>query len=548
MKKEKDSVKYPKNGVIYDGDYHKNVPYQSYVDRVSLEELRRSLSSEGQLHKEIPVLDVRDYGAEPDRGFLETESIQAAIDAAGEASGVTGAAIVLFRGGSYISGSLTVRGAVTLFIDCDSALIASRNPEKMNPISFISFLDNEGAGLTGGGKIYGSGEYYVNLPLRPPLLTELPYTKVPPILYDRIGYPVDTIRYAYRSRIRYSDDPFLLGDPEIERPAYMLWFSHGKGIRIENIILEDSMDWTLVIDSCEEVDIRNVVIHNNRHVANTDGIDISGSRRVRVQHCFISTADDGICIKAPRVRSGEGALTRELLENVLCSGKAEEERCGSEDIEISDCSICTIMNAFKIGTETYHDIRNVRVRDLRIGLRDIFPGMTTGISIESCDGAEVHDIKVENVQMEGTVCPLFIQLNRRNKYGLPVQGKNGGSIHHIQIHGIYGRDAELPSLISGYEDAEGEERRVEDVEISDFRIQYKDNRELLDILHPVRENVEDYPESNAVGDLPAYGMYVRHANRISLKNFKVEPRSMNTRPELLWEYSDSVSLKEEKSL
>ena len=32
--------------------------------------------------------------------------------------------------------------------------------------------------------------------------------------------------------------------------------------------------------------VRNVVIDDNRHVANTDGVDLSGCSHVEVDHCF----------------------------------------------------------------------------------------------------------------------------------------------------------------------------------------------------------------------------------------------------------------------
>lgn len=42
-----------------------------------------------------------------------------------------------------------------------------------------------------------------------------------------------------------------------------------------------------------------MVIDDNRHVANSDGVDINASDNVLVDHCFISCADDGIVIKNP---------------------------------------------------------------------------------------------------------------------------------------------------------------------------------------------------------------------------------------------------------
>ena len=52
------------------------------------------------------------------------------------------------------------------------------------------------------------------------------------------------------------------------------------------------------------------------------------------------------------------------------------------------------------------------------------------------------------------------------------------------------------------------------------------------------ENVRDYPENNAFGDVPAYGFYIRHADRVTLEDWEVIPRTMNTREALVREYTD----------
>ena len=82
------------------------------------------------------------------------------------------------------------------------------------------------------------------------------------------------------------------------------------------------------------------------------------------------------------------------------------------------------------------------------------------------------------------------------------------------------------------------ERRVSDIRIRDFKAVYHDNKEVLDIRTPVYENVRDYPENNAFGDVPAYGFYIRHADRVTLEDWEVIPRTMNTREALVREYTD----------
>lgn len=176
---------------------------------------------------------------------------------------------------------------------------------------------------------------------------------------------------------------------------------------IENIIIEDALDWTLSIDCSHQVMVHDLVINGNRHVANTDGIDIMGSSQVEIDHCFVSCADDGICVKSP-MKQGHDGITIE---------DADAEMKGTEQVHIKNCTVVSVMNAFKIGTETYFDIKDITVENCRFMLPDIYPGTVSGISIESADGSRIQNVQIRNIEMDRVCCPVFICLNMRNKYG-----------------------------------------------------------------------------------------------------------------------------------
>lgn len=506
---EKDRPTYPANGIIFKGDYLENIPFDKYIRR--------------QERPKENVYDIRDFGATPDSAYLCTEAFLKAAEAAARTKGT-----VLVSGGVYITGSVKLYSDTTLFIEYGSTLKASANLENFRD-AFLLVKDVKNVTLTGGGKLSGSGEYFVNLPKEKPLLAPLGYTKLPPRLKDPLGYPEDTIRYAYRTRIRYADDRYLDGSPVIKRPMYTLWVRGSENVKIENFIIEDSLDWTLDVDYSRHVTINNVVINNNRHVANSDGIDVMCSEDVEVNHVFISTADDGLCVKAPLKQGHDGINVED--ENMKMGGV--------KNVRFKDCVVCSVMNAFKIGTETYFDIENVEVEDCEFIMPDLYPGGVSGISIESADSSNIKNIRVKNIKMTGIVCPLFICLNKRNKFGFEnneeaEKRKHGGSIENVSIENVSAINAEIPSLITGY--ADGKIRRaVKDITIKDFSVEYLDNEERLDIIYPLYENLVDYPESNAFGDLPAYGLFIRHADNVNLENISVKPRSCNTREMIIFD-------------
>lgn len=499
-----DKPTYPEFGNIYDGDYYKNIPYKSYIQEMNIENM------EGK------IFDVRDYGAMPENDYesieksseghprLYTSEIQRALNECEKSGG----GIVYLSGGIYRSGTLYIGDNTTLFVNHDSVLMASRNMEHFDG-AFIIARHAKNITITGGGIIHGQGEWFVYEPSKRPLLEPLPTTIMPRRDAEDINGVVGTMRYHYRQRIRYADDKYNEGLPDILRPDYMVWCQGSSGVIIENIILRDAMAWTLNLDTCDHVCVRSLVIDNNRHVANTDGIDITGSRHVTIEHCFIATADDGIVIKNPPTTG------RDMF-----------------DICIHDCRIQSVMNAFKIGTETKYDIMDVEVYDCIFELPDIYPGMVSGISIESADGSIVKNVRIHDIRMNQVTCPIFMALNMRNRYGTidlnSEERTYGGEISDVKINNIKAKDVEVPCILSGFV-YEGIKKPLKFIEIADIEFRYRDNEEILDIPQSIEEYLYEYPENNNFGDVDAFGIWARHVEQLSLSDIHIQPRTSNNR-------------------
>ncbi len=507
-------ISYPELGHIYPGDYFPDIPYDDYIDR----------------RQELPagerVFDIRDYGARPGNE-LNTEEIRSACEACRDAGG----GVVLVAAGQYRTGTVRLYDNTTLFVASDGELIASRNAddliswidgtqdfgEESSGGAFILAVDAKNVTLTGGGRISGNGEWFVHEPREKPALTPFAVTMLPARdQSDQINTVPGSIRTFYRERIRYAEDKYGEGKPVLRRPSAMVWLLRCENLRVENLILHDSMCWTLHPEASDRILIRNVVIDDNRHVANTDGVDISGCSHVEVDHCFISCADDGLCVKNP-----------------VFTGRA------SEEIWLHDCTVCTVMNAFKIGTGTRRDIRRVRVENCDFIMPDIYPGSVSGISIESCDGARVEEIIVRNIRMKNIQCPLYLVLNRRNQANEPYSEDPqavywGGSLRDIRIEHISAENAELPAILTGFEDWTRQGKRIrkaiQDIEVSDYQVAYRNSQEIIRLPRAFDEFLTDYPESNAHGDVDACGLWIRHADRVTLKEIHVTPRQGNTRP------------------
>ncbi|MCD7796126.1 MAG: glycosyl hydrolase family 28 protein [Clostridiales bacterium] len=228
--------------------------------------------------------------------------------------------------------------------------------------------------LTGGGSIKGNGTYFDRRPVTDSNMTS-------PANYIN----VIEMRWDYRTQLGFAHPSKYGGIVVLE---------NCENVKSSNFTLEDSPHWTFKISNCDNVTVEDVVINNNRNVANSDGFDIAGSSNVNIRHCFISTADDGIVIK-----------------NAIWLGNRE----AMKNISVTDCEIISRTNAVKVGTETTYDISNITVSNCRLFMTDLYPGSMSGISLETCDGTALSNVNISNITMNRCTCPIFIRLANRNR-------------------------------------------------------------------------------------------------------------------------------------
>lgn len=446
------------------------------------------------------VFDIRAFGADV---FSEdnAEFINKAIDEASKVGGT-----VLVAGGEYVTATVFLKSNTTLFIERGSALSSNKTGIGYNRLGIIHADGADNITLTGGGKVKGNGEYFGRKPLLDANMTEHPQV-----------IDVIQMRRDNRAQLRFAHESKYGG------PIYL---KDCTNVRAFNFIIENSAHWSFRIENCSDVDISDFVINNNRHTANADGFDIAGSSNVSINHCFVSTADDGICLK-----------------NAVWLGNNKT----MENITVRNCEVISCTNSFKIGTETTYDIKNVTVEDCSFMMTDIYPGSVSGIAIESADGSVVSDITVRNIKMNRVTCPIFLRLCNRNRASeVTAQSANAvefgkkkqkgsaadkntfdmlGEVKNIYIENILAEEAELPCIIAGFKQ-KGKTRCVKDVTLKNIDMRYAPYKEVYDNRSFIPEYSDVYPESWRFRNLPAYGIWARHVRGLKLLDFNCSaPRS-----------------------
>jgi polygalacturonase len=264
---------------------------------------------------------------------------------------------------------------------------------------------------------------------------------------------------------------------------------------------------TIAIKVCERVTIRGVTVRNSPNYSISlwgsdyvnidgvtilngyaDGIDPDSCRYVRISNSFIDSHDDAIC---PKTSPSMGMDRKRPVEHLT----------------VTNCTLRTDANGFKFGTESSGDFRDVAVTNLTIAPRENGGRPRSGISLESVDGAHIDGVVISNVEMTGVETPIFIRLGNRGRgLAAPVPG----SIRNVSIRNVVARDSSMPASVTGLPG-----HPVRDVVLDGITLATTGGvREARNIDVP--EFPEKYPEGRMFGELPAYALYARHVEGLTV--------------------------------
>ena len=257
-----------------------------------------------------------------------------------------------------------------------------------------------------------------------------------------------------------------------------------------------------------------------------------------ITHCNINASDDAICLKS------EGNIIDSCV-----------------NIYIADCKLRSSANAFKLGTASRGGFRNIKVRNLKI-----YDTYRSAIALEAVDGGFLENVDIQNVKATNTGSAILIRLGHRNKdtqysvvrhihiadvkVEVPADKPDKGytmegpllkyppgfkpvtnKIQSVSPWNNSGYDSSaipyphnvFPSSITGLPG-----HPVQDIVLENIDIIYeggaskKVNFYPLDSLAGITEAPTAYPEFSMFGELPVWGMYVRHAEGVDMKNIRLK--------------------------
>jgi polygalacturonase len=436
--------------------------------------------------KGLRLFEPAAYGAKADGTTLDTAAVSAAIDACSAAGG----GVVYVAPGTYLCGCVVLKSNVTLYLEAGATILGSTSVADYtqhegppvrgdaNRKHLIFARDAVNVGLAGPGRIDGQG----------PSFWKFIGRKTPP-------------EHSWRDVATYDYEP-------LDRPSPLLEFVNCKHLRIEDVRIENASGWTLRPINCENVVIRGIAIKNPVHGPNTDGIDPTGCRNVFIADCVIDTGDDAICLKS---------------ENPY--GRTVEP---SRNITITNCVLTCCCNGLKFGTATRGVFENVTFSNSVIyndAAAEYRARVIAGIAIEMVDGGRLEGVVISNIRMQNVRTPIFVRRgNRGSGQAVPTPGVLRG----VMIDNVHATGAIVTSSITGIPGFD-----VEDVTVSNIRIESEENGPAEWTARPIPEQEKSYPEARMFGRLPAYGIYCRHVNGLRLRNVVLSAAKDEGRPALL---------------
>jgi hypothetical protein len=448
------------------------------------------------------------YGATGDGITLNTKSIQHAIDAAGQNGGGT----VIIPDGHFVTGPLILQSGVTLHLADKAFLLGSTDPYDypyMREVliknslkthftgALIQAVNQKNISITGNGTIDGQGRRLA-------------------LAIDSLFYTgkLDTIYYNLRRKRPY------------RRPGNFK-FTGCENIRISGINLKNAASWVQTYTQCDHVNIDHIRVESDAYW-NNDGIDIVDCAHVRITNSFVNSADDGICLKSETA----GHL--------------------NDSIYIADCTVRSSASAVKFGTASVGGFKNVTIKNIRV-----FNTFRSAIALESVDGGILENITVDGIFAVNTGNPIFIRLGHRN-----IRGQVG-SLRNVTIKNVYvevpfgrpDKDYDLrgpalkffhnpfPSSITGIPGHPVENVRLENIHIS-YPGKGNDGLAVLPLyrLKDIPEAADEYPEFSMFGELPAWGIYVRHVRGLTMENISMKARAKDYRPACVFDDVSALDL------
>jgi polygalacturonase len=414
------------------------------------------------------------FGIYSDGVTLNTRSIQFAIDYINQQGGGR----LVFDVGRFLTGSIYLKSNVTLHLMEGAVLLGVLNPLDYDRQGFTALVfarNQQNIAITGKGVIDGQGRQLAR----------------------------NVAELVHKGLIK---DAFRNDRPEAEIRPMLIYFRSCENILIRGVTMRNAASWVQTYDQCRNLRADSITV-DSRAFWNNDGIDIVDCDSVAITNSYVDSDDDGVCLKSHDPNS--------LCQNIL----------------VRNCIIRSSANGIKFGTASLGGFKNIRLINIKV-----FNTYRSAIALEAVDGGFIENVEVDSLQVLNTGHAIFLRIGER------VSGKKGRleniRINHVTAEIAFNkpdsgyeyegpiedmpRNISPPLIITGLPGA-----MINNVSLNNIVLKHPGGgnslfaKLLLNELDSVPEKPTAYPDFSMFRELPAWGIYIRHAGNVQFTNVKL---------------------------
>jgi polygalacturonase len=414
------------------------------------------------------------FGIYSDGVTLNTRSIQFAIDYINQQGGGR----LVFDVGRFLTGSIHLKSNVTIHLLEGAVLVGTLNPldyDQQGLMAMILCHDQKNVGITGIGVIDGQGRQVAR----------------------------NVADLVHKGLIK---DAFRNDRPEVPIRPMLIYFRDCKNILIKGVTMKNAAAWVQTYDQCKNVKVDSITV-DSRAFWNNDGIDIVDCDSVAITNSYIDSDDDGVCLKSHDPNS--------VCQNVL----------------VKNCTIRSSANGIKFGTASLGGFRNIKLINIKV-----FDTYRSAIALEAVDGGFLENVEADSLVVINTGHAIFLRIGERQK------GKKS-RLENIRIKNVTveiaatkpdagyeyeGPIEDMPRNISPAIVIAGlPGNLINNVSFTNIEIKHPGGgnpnfaKISLNELDKVPEMASSYPDFSKFIELPAWGVYIRHAKAIEFNNIKL---------------------------
>lgn len=414
------------------------------------------------------------FGIYSDGITLNTRSIQAAIDYIHD----NGGGRLMFYVGRYLTGTIHLKSNVTIHLEEGVVLAGSLNPYDYDKDGFMALIlarDQHDIGITGIGVIDGQGRTVAR----------------------------NVMSLIHSGVIK---DAFKYDRPQEDHRPMVIYLRSCSNVTITGITVRNSASWVQTYDQCKNLKIDSIRVDSKAYW-NNDGIDLVDCDGASVTNSYIDAADDGICLKS------------------------HDDKAFCNNVYVWNNTIRSSANAIKFGTVAYGGFKNIRIINNRV-----FDTYRSAVALESVDGGFLNNVVIDSLKVVNTGNAVFMRLGARSN------GTRKSTFEKVRVSNVSveipagkpdagyeyeGPIEDMPRNISPIVIAGLPGQYIDDVTLTNIEIKYPGGGNALfanaplDRLDSIPEIPAKYPDFSMFKELPAWGIYIRHAKNIQFSNVRL---------------------------